>query len=184
MSYSQRSPTIYKCRNDGCGIDIFWKKGERQPYEKGNGQKHVCQAWIDKQNALHGTGQQVKLPVESHAKDVIMTGSAAQQQQHHLQSRSNETYFLELSQQIKESNTWLRGIMELLKEIRDNVEVNNKYTRMTWEEMKSFTEQPTTTTDPTLEPIANPLDHLDYETHKEEDVYDEIADTDDHSRDD
>jgi hypothetical protein len=158
--------SIIKCKNDGCGMQLFWKKGERQPYEKDTGIKHICKAWIDKQNALHGTGQQVKLPVESHAtKEVIMTGSAAVQQQN------------------PETNVWLRGIMELLREIRDNIEVNNKYTRMLWEEMKSFTEEQDSTTKPRLAP--NPLEHLDFKEQREggEDVYDEIADTDDHSRD-
>jgi hypothetical protein len=174
-SYQQKPPTVIKCRNDGCGIEIFWKKGERQPYEKGSGQKHVCQAWIDKQNALHGTGQQVKLPVEPHAKEVIMTGSAAAPQQ----------------QNPSETNVWLRSILEMLKEIRDNIEVNNKYTRLVWEEMKSFTEdttplapsKPTTSFTTKNKPI-DPLAHLNFEEHHQQgdDIYDEIADTDDHSR--
>lgn len=171
---SKSRDSIIKCKNEGCGIQLFWKKGERQPYEKETGIKHICKAWIDKQNALHGTGQQVKFPFESHAtKEVIMTGSSAVQQQNP-----------------SETNVWLRSILEMLKEIRDNVEVNNKYTRMLWEDLKSFTdEDKPTCANKKKTVVDNPLAHLSFKEHQEEaaaaveDVYDEIADTDDHSRD-
>lgn len=161
---SKTRDSIIKCKNEGCGIQLFWKKGERQPYEKETGIKHICKAWIDKQNALHGTGTQVKLPVES---TTPVTPAPRQQD--------------------PETNVWLRGIMDILREIRDNIEVNNKYTKMLWEEMKSFTE----TEQQQDTKRNNPLAHLSFKEHQEEaaaavatdDIYDEIADTDDQSRD-
>jgi hypothetical protein len=176
-NFSSHNPTaksrdsIIKCKNEGCGIQLFWKKGERQPYEKDTGIKHICKAWIDKQNALHGTGAQSKLLQTSSPPQITRTEEVI---------KTSPTL-----DQYSETNIWLRGIMELLKEIRDNIEVNNKYTRMVWEEMKSFTEEQdtTTTTKPKLAP--NPLEHLDFKEQREggDDIYDEIADTDDHSRD-
>ena len=175
---TQSTPKLIQCKN-GCGIQIVYDVTEGY-YREGSltGKKHFPCPMFGKNNKEQQ--QQINTPTPpppSKVKEVIMTGNAPRPQQQPAR---------QLEDLVRETNLILQGIASQLQRLLDTAEVSSRYQKATKDILQEYKEE-------VIDSIKNPKvsfengrdpTTINIDDEPDNDIYDEIADTDDSSTED